>query len=126
MSQGTVLDFKAGTSKYAIQYTSGTTATLTKTQLMKILLPVVTEGSAPEVAAQEAAPARERDQTLATTPAIRVTTNEAVARSGTVPNLSPSQFVELETNIELEQEFSPSQILTGLAPLGKSTWEISI
>ena len=95
MSQGTVLDFKAGTSKYAIQYTSGTTATLTKTQLMKILLPVVTEGAAPELAAQESSPAVAGNGMVAAKPVRGVTTNEAVARSETVPISAPSQFMEL-------------------------------
>ena len=53
MSQGTVHDFKAGTGKYIIRYTNGTTASLTKTVLMKVLLPVVNEGAPPELAAQE-------------------------------------------------------------------------
>ena len=53
MTKGTVLDFKTSTSKYTIQYTNGTTASLTKTKLMKVLLPVVNEGAPPELAAQE-------------------------------------------------------------------------
>ena len=95
MTKGTVLDFKTSTSKYTIQYTNGATATLTKTQLVKILLPVVTEGAAPELAAQESSPAVAGDGMVAATPVRGVTTNEAVARSETVPISAPSQFMEL-------------------------------
>ena len=69
MRQGTVLDFKRipgiSASKYIIEYTNGTTVTLTKTQLMKIILPVVTEGAAPELAAQQATLAIAQLATLA-------------------------------------------------------------
>jgi hypothetical protein len=37
---GTVVDFKTNTSKFTIQYNDNTTATLTLTQLKKILTPV--------------------------------------------------------------------------------------
>ena len=65
MRQGTVLDFKTRTNKYTIRYTNGTTAALSKTQLMKILLLVVIEGAAPELAAQQATLAIAQLATLA-------------------------------------------------------------
>ena len=42
--EGTITDFKA--SKYIIQYKDGTTASLTKTALMKVLRPVLVEATA--------------------------------------------------------------------------------
>ena len=49
VTQGTVFDVKTG--KYIIKYNNGTTAALTKTQLLKILLPMFVE----EIPAHEAA-----------------------------------------------------------------------
>ena len=92
MSQGTVLDFKAGTQKYVIGYHNGTTTALTKTQLMKILSPVLAQQASPMQAAERETStiAMAADRPLAG--AEGVTTNEAPAPSGTVP----SQFVELK------------------------------
>jgi len=95
VSQGTVLDFKAGTQKYVIGYHNGTTAALTKTQLMKILSPVLAQQASSMVAAERetstiAGAAMAADRPLSG--AEGLTTNEAAAPSGTVP----SQFVELK------------------------------
>ena len=54
-SQGTVLDFKPGSQKYTVVYHNGTTAAFTKTQLMKILTPVLDVEQPPMLAAAEAA-----------------------------------------------------------------------
>ena len=94
-SQGTVLDFKPGTQKYTIGYHNGTTAELTRTQLMKILSPVLGQQAAPMQAAEKetttvAGEAIAADELAAGTEGM--STNETVARSGTVP----SQFVELK------------------------------
>ena len=92
VTQGTVFDVKTG--KYIIKYNNGTTATLTKTQLLKILLPMFVE----EIPAQEAALAIEAEaKTLANpaTGADRVTANEVITPSRTAPTSPPSRIVEL-------------------------------
>ena len=99
VSQGTVLDFKAGTQKYVIGYHIGTTAELTKTQLMKVLSPVLAQQAAPMAAAETETPtiageAMAADKLAAGHEA--VTTIEAAAPSGTVWTPPPSQFVELK------------------------------
>ena len=57
--QGTVVDFKS--YKYTIQYTDGTSAAFTKTALMKVLSPVLTEQTAPALLTSEAPPRESRD-----------------------------------------------------------------
>ena len=93
-SQGTVLNFKPGTQKYTIEYHNGTTAELTKTQLMKILSPMLAHGAPMQAAEKEtttvAGEAMAADELAAGTEGM--STNETVAPSGTVP----SQFVELK------------------------------
>ena len=92
-SQGTVLNFKPGTQKYTIGYHNGTTAELTKTQLMKILSPMLAHGAPMQAAEKEtttvAGEAMAADELAAGTEG--TSTNETVA-SGMVP----SQFVELK------------------------------
>ena len=94
-SQGTVLNFKAGTQKYTIGYHNGTTAELTKTQLMEILSPVLAQQAAPMQAAEKetttvAGEAMATDELAVEI--VGMSTNQTVAPSGTVP----SQFVELK------------------------------
>ena len=91
---GTVLDFKPGTQKYVIEYHNGTTATLTKTRLMKTLSPVLAQQAAPMVAAEKEKGAMAADERAAGTDGMM--TNETAAPSGTMQTASPSQFVELK------------------------------
>ena len=60
--QGTVVDFKSG--KYTIRYIDGTSAAFTKTALMKVLSPVLTEQTAPALLTSEA-PLRRAELTSA-------------------------------------------------------------
>ena len=89
-SQGTVLNFKAGTQKYTIGYHNGTTAELSKTQLMKILSPVLGQQAAPMQAAEKETTIVAGEAMAAGTEGM--STKETVALSGKVP----SQFVELK------------------------------
>ena len=45
VGKGTIFDFKLSINKYVIKYTNSTNATLTKTQLTKIIMPMVNEGA---------------------------------------------------------------------------------
>ena len=92
--QGTVIDFTAGTQKYVIGYHNGATATLSTTQLMKILSPVLAQQAAPMQAAEKEKGAMAADELAAGTEGM--TTNVTAAPSGTLQTSSPSQFVELK------------------------------
>ena len=91
LGQGTVLDFKTDIRKYIVSYSNGTTATLTKLQLMTILSSVVTEEAPSVLATQGAIPAVEVEGIVVVakpaTGAYEMKTNEATAPSRTVPPL---------------------------------------
>ena len=93
MRQGTVVDFKSG--KYTIRYDKcgryGNSTTLTKTQLMKLLLPALPAAEGTARAMEGGAVVADE---LAIGAADKVVAGEA-APSGAVCLSSPSHFVEL-------------------------------